>query len=126
MRIVRHFPSRMRRGPGFDFIGSSWLVLLGLPAHLLLFTSLLLMALGINEGGIDEITNGANTNLIAMLLMIYSVWFLLLLRNNIVQTMLKRPITTPIVIILWSISLWVGLILGFVDAILQRRGHDAY
>jgi len=126
VRIVRHFPSPMRRGPGFDFIGSSWLVLLGLPAHLLLLSSLLLIALGINEGGIDEITSGANTNLIAILLVIYSVWFLLLLRNNIVQTMLRRPITTPIVIISWSISLWAGLTLGVFDAILKRRGHDSY
>ncbi len=125
VRIVRHFPSRMRRGPGFDFIGSSWLVLLGLPAHAILMAALFIIATAFTEGGLNEIVNGVNAKAMAILLMIYLTWFLLLLRNNIIQTMLKRPITTPIVIISWSISLWLGLILGIVDAILQRRGHDA-
>ncbi len=126
VRIVRHFPSRMRRGPGFDFIGSSWLVLLGLPAHALLLTALCFLASAFTNGGMNEIFNGENSKVMVTLLLIYSTWFLLLLRNNIIQTMLRKPITTPIVIISWSIALWLGLILGFSDAILQRRGHGEY
>jgi len=101
------------------------LVLLGLPAHAILMAALFIIATAFTEGGLNEIVNGVNAKAMAILLMIYLTWFLLLLRNNIIQTMLKRPITTPIVIISWSISLWLGLILGIVDAILQRRGHDA-
>ena len=124
MRIVRKYSSTVRKGPGFDFIGSSWFVLAMFP---FLFSALFLLArIVFTETRFEYSALGTQ-----LLLIFFGVYLLLglgLMRSFLgrgkISTKIKDAILLPFVLILWSIALWQGILLGIFDALTGSNGHS--
>lgn len=119
LRIVRKYPARARRGPGFDFIGSSWSVLLMSPLLLLSMTGFLMMyILAIPNHGWSSDLFEQKSTLVAITTI--SLDLILVLRVTGKQLPNLKEIWLYHA---WSFALWNGIFLGIVDAILGRNGH---
>ncbi len=132
VRIVRHYPSRQRSGPGFDFIGSAGITLSILPITILMIVSLipLLMELPVEQ----TLQDLWQTQLALGGLMLGVLVELMFWRGplGLITRSIKKDggrsglilaISVRILILRWSIALWQGLILGCIDAIFARKGH---
>ena len=137
VRIVRHHPKRQRTGPGFDFLGSSTMVLCLLPLWLAIFTSGLPFLVGVLRGDIElgrnalERWEGTVLLVSVGLLLVHE---LLLWRGRLgvvnrevlrstKEHRLRSFFGVRWLTFRWSVALWQGLILGCIDALLGRNGH---
>ena len=138
VRIVRKYPKKRRPGTDFDFIGSSTLVLLVAP---LWFTALLTglpflyFYLNAENKSWDEVQTWWQTNVLLVTLAMLLVQELILWRGPlgvvnrtaIFQSRKNRfyvYFALKGLIIQWSLALWKGLMLGCMDALLKKNGHD--
>tara|TARA_B100001540_G_scaffold292761_1_gene291328 strand:- start:3369 stop:4409 length:1041 start_codon:yes stop_codon:yes gene_type:complete len=124
VRIVRNYPAKNRKRPGFDFLGSSWMVLMYAPVLISMLVGLTLLSINFNQGGIDEIKQSAIAFEYPFWLLIpMLIWWPLALRSNLSVALIRKPVGAIIVIMTWSLALWQGIIQGYIDAILKRNGH---
>lgn len=124
VRIVRNYPAKNRKRPGFDFLGSSWMVLMYTPVLISMFFSLTLLAINFNQGGIESIKQSAIAFEYPFWFLIpILIWWPLALRSNLSVALIRKPVGAIIVIMTWSLALWQGIIQGYIDAILRRNGH---
>lgn len=122
VRIVRNYSARNRRGLGFDFIGSSWIILALLPACLSMIAGfVLLLKDGYDFGNMKNefITFGEPVWLLLPIL----IWLILSIRTTLFIAAKKSPLKAPLIFIAWSLALWLGIILGYLDALFGRNGH---
>ena len=113
-RIVRKYPSKYRQGPGFDFIGSSWLILCMIP---LLIMNLSMIA----ATQLYDIELFSSPYVLSFILLI--MWAVLFWRNPIFFVILKKPLSGFVLLVVWSMALWLGIMLGCFDALTKRNGH---
>ncbi|DAC41650.1 MAG TPA: glycosyltransferase [Candidatus Poseidoniales archaeon] len=112
---------RRYKGIRHDFIGSSWIVLWMIP----------LMALG-TVGIVEYINNLLSYDEINLKALYYSLsrevllitiiplfWLIAFMRSHLPK---KKPYAS-LVLISWSLVLWQGILLGYLDALLGRNGH---
>jgi len=137
VRIMRHFPRRKRRGPGFDFLGSSSMVLCLLPLWAAIFFTGIpfLLAFG-TEGlqGQDLQADRWEVSVLGLALVLLFIHELLLWRGplGVVNREVMRTTNASKIMAMfgvrlltlrWSVALWQGLVLGLVDALFKRNGH---
>lgn len=112
---------RRYKGVKHDFIGSSWIVLWMIPL-------LVLGAFGIIEYvnnllSYDEITSNALyyslSREVLLISFIPMFWLFAFIRSHLP----KRKFFAYIVLLSWSLVLWQGILLGYLDALLGRKGH---
>ena len=132
VRIVRHYPSRQRSGPGFDFIGSAGIALSIFPITLLMLLSILPLAMALPfEQSLQELWQ---TQLALGGMMLGILVELMFWRGplGVITRSMKKDggknglilsISVRILILRWSIALWQGLLLGCIDALFGRNGH---
>lgn len=133
LRIVRQFPRRRRKGPGFDFIGSTWLVLTHFPLLILQFAVLPLIIRLFHEGLF--ITPAEQ-----MMAWPEATLFIIGFSASICETAIRmlgpfrsfvnwnplrksKNMKFGLLLYAWSFALWKGLFLGCMDALLGRNGH---
>ena len=137
LRIVRHHPKRRRQGPGFDFLGSSTMVLCLFPIWLgIVFSGipfvwgLVMGDLSINNNALD-VWEGQVLLVSFILLLVHEI-FLWRGRLGVVNREVMRTTSRNKLVAMfgvrrltfrWSVALWQGLLLGCVDALLGRNGH---
>ena len=118
VRIHRRYKILRR---GHDFIGSSWLVLWMMPLLVLLGLGVALYISTLysyQSIKIDSIYLSL-TREVLLLLIAPVYWIVSFVRSDLP----KNGIYSNIVLLLWSISLWQGIILGYLDALLRKNGH---
>ena len=104
-----------------DFIGSSWIVLWMIP----------LVGLGI-VGVAQYVTNLLTyetvnsdslyfslTREILLIMILPLLWMIAFFRSDLP----KKSIYSTMVMVSWSLVLWQGILLGYLDALLGRNGH---
>ena len=136
VRILRHYPRRKRKGPAFDFLGSSTMVVLLFPIWLLIAGFSLPMLLSSAGGIIDTPDSFAlwqtqGILLSGILLMLHEaiLWrgSLGVVNREVINSSTKGKLRVMIGVrwltIRWSIALWQGTLLGCMDAMLGRHGH---
>ncbi len=137
LRIVRHHPKRRRQGPGFDFLGSSTMVLCLFPLWLGILISGVPFALGLLTGDVPVDSSPFDTwegkvLLVSLGLLVIHEVFLWRGRLGVVNREVMRSTPHNKLIAMfgvrwltfrWSVALWQGLLLGCVDALLGRNGH---
>ena len=137
VRIVRHYPRRKRRGPGFDFLGSSSMVLCLLPLWAAIMTTgipfLFAMATeGVNGQHLE--VDRWEVSVLGLAMALLFIHELLLWRGSlgVVNREVMRTTSGSKVMAMfgvrlltlrWSIALWQGLMLGLLDALFKRNGH---
>jgi cellulose synthase/poly-beta-1,6-N-acetylglucosamine synthase-like glycosyltransferase len=137
VRIVRHFPRRKRRGPDFDFLGSSTMVLCLLP----LWFAILLAGVPFlygwatgNLSGLSESTHQWEVQVLAIsgsLLVLHEVLLwrgpLGVVNREVMRSTQGSKLVAMLGVrrltLLWSLALWRGLVLGVLDALFKRNGH---
>jgi cellulose synthase/poly-beta-1,6-N-acetylglucosamine synthase-like glycosyltransferase len=137
VRIVRHFPRKKRRGPGFDFLGSSSMVLCLLPLWLAIIVTGIPFTMAYLTGAITSPMSSLHVwevqvlSFSAVLLLVHE---LLLWRGplGVVNREVMRSTTgskwlamfgVRRLTLRWSMALWHGLLLGLLDALFKRNGH---
>jgi len=137
VRIVRHHPKRQRGGPGFDFLGSSTVVLCMLPMWLAVLILFVPSALGLISGdlalGKAMFQQWEGQALVAsitvLLIQEVLVWRgrLGVVNREVVRSTTGSKLVAMLgvrrMILRWSLALWHGLFLGVLDAVLGRNGH---
>ena len=137
VRIVRHHPKRQRSGPGFDFLGSSTMVLCLLPLWLAILGSGAPFIFGLMSGEFEfgqTAVDHWETRVLFGALFFLLIHELLLWRGRlgvVNREVMRSAPTNKIVAMLgvrrltfrWSLALWHGLLLGLIDALLGRNGH---
>ena len=137
LRIVRKYPRRKRVGPGFDFIGSSTMVLAIAPFWITaLFSGLpFIYNFYLNpEYSWEVAQHWWQTRFLLISLVLLIVHELILWRGplGVVNRGAIRKSPRRILIAIykvrrltfsWSIALWQGIILGISDAIRGKNGH---
>jgi cellulose synthase/poly-beta-1,6-N-acetylglucosamine synthase-like glycosyltransferase len=124
VRIVRKYSSRKRKGPGFDFLGSSWLVLLYAPAIISMGVGLLFFAIIYHQDGMGAVKQSITSfDYPIWLLFPILIWWPLVLRSNLSIALRRRPVGAVLIIMAWSFALWQGIIMGYSDALFKRNGH---
>jgi hypothetical protein len=135
---MRKYPKRRRKGPDLDFIGSSTMVLAVLPLWVIAITSslpFLYLFMTTNERNWNEIETWWQTNVLLVSVSMILIQELILWRGPLGVVNRSALLTSEgnrivvyfglkSLILLWSLSLWRGLILGIVDGVLKRNGHD--
>lgn len=137
LRIVRKYPRRKRVGPGFDFIGSSTMVLAIAPLWITaLITGLpFIYNFYMNPDYTWQLAqNWWQTRFLMFSLLLLLIHELILWRGplGVVNraAIRKSPRRSLIAIFKvrrltfrWSIALWQGLLLGMADALRGKNGH---
>ena len=137
LRIVRHYPKGKRTGPGFDFLGSSAMVLILFPLWLAIFISGLPFLYEINRLGTldwEQISVFWETKVLLGSFILLILHEIILWRGPlgvVNRTVLRSTKGSKIkamfgvrrLTILWSLALWQGLILGCLDAVSGKHGH---
>ena len=138
VRIVRKYPRRRRSGADFDFIGSSTLVLLVAPlwvTALLTGLPFLYFYLNAENNTWEEVQTWWQTNVLLVTFSLLLIQELILWRGPlgvVNRTAISQSKKNTLyvyfalkgLIIQWSLALWKGLMLGCLDAILRKNGHD--
>ena len=133
MRIVRHYPARQRSGPGFDFIGSAGIALSIFPIALLMLLGLIPLLLELPSA--ESVQELWQTQLALGSLMLGVLVELMFWRGplGVITRSMKNDggrggfilaISVRILTLRWSIALWQGLLLGCMDAVFARNGHN--
>lgn len=106
---------------GHDFIGSSWVVLWMTPLLTLLgfamyqYVNILFSYESVNL----ESMYYSLTREVLLIAAAPLYWLLSFLRSDLP----KKGLYSNVVLISWSLALWQGIILGYLDALLRRNGH---
>ena len=106
---------------GHDFIGSSWVVLWMMPLLALLgygaylYFSTLSTYQSVN---LDSVYYSL-TREVLLIAAAPLYWLLSFIRSDLP----KKGIYSNLVLLSWSLALWQGIILGYLDALLRRNGH---
>lgn len=138
VRIMRKYPKRRRNGPELDFIGSSRMVLAVLPLWLVAISSSLpffYLFITTSERNWAEIETWWQTNVLLVSVSMIVIQELILwggplgvVNRSALATSDGNRVLVYFglkgLILQWSMSLWRGLILGVVDGLLKRNGHD--
>jgi hypothetical protein len=138
VRIVRKYPKKRRPGADFDFIGSSTLVLLVVPLWLTALLTgfpFLYFYLNAENNTWEEVQTWWQTNVFLVTLALLLIQELILWRGPlgvVNRTAIFQSKKNSLyvyfalkgLIIQWSLALWKGLILGCMDALLKKNGHD--
>ena len=123
LRIIRKHPHSSRQGPGFDFIGRSWYVL-GL-APLLTLVLIQLMRIIATDVTFDISATGSR--LMVLFLVVYLILGSKLssayLGRGSFMTRIGDMLVIPVILVLWSIALWKGMVTGALDALMKKHGH---
>jgi cellulose synthase/poly-beta-1,6-N-acetylglucosamine synthase-like glycosyltransferase len=137
VRIVRHHPKRRRTGPGFDFLGSSTMVLSVLPLWLgVLFTSLpfLFGAITGQQQSFEDVSSTWQGQILigSLTLLLFHEFILWRGPLGVVNRTVMRTTEGNALVAMfgvryltlrWSIALWHGLFLGVLDALRGVNGH---
>ena len=137
VRIVRHFPRRKRQGPGFDFLGSSTMVLCLLPLWLATLVGGLPFAAGLLSGDLvwdaTLMTHWEVRTLSVSLMLLFVhelfLWWgpLGVVNREVIRTTRRGKLMAMFGVrwltLRWSLALWQGFLLGVVDAVRKRNGH---
>lgn len=136
VRILRHHPRRKRKGPAFDFLGSSTMVLLLLPIWLLIagfslpFASSLLGSVANTPVILDEWSiQGLFLSAVLLVVQEAILWrgSLGVVNRVVINSSTKGKLSIMIGVrwltFRWSLALWQGTLLGCMDALLGRHGH---
>ena len=104
-----------------DFIGSSWIVLWMIP---LLGLGIVGVALYVTNLLKYETVNSESlyyslTREILLIMILPLIWIISFFRSDLP----KKSIYLTMVMIPWSLVLWQGILLGYLDALLRRNGH---
>ena len=106
---------------GHDFIGSSWVVLWMMPLLALLgygaylYFNTLSTYQSVN---LDSVYYSL-TREVLLIAAAPLYWLLSFIRSDLP----KKGIYSNLVLLSWSLALWQGIILGYLDALLRRNGH---
>ena len=106
---------------GHDFIGSSWIVLWMMPLMALfgfgayLYYSTLSTYQSVNYDSVYY----SLTREVLLIAAAPLYWLLSFIRSDLP----KKGIYSYLVLLSWSLALWQGIILGYLDALLRRNGH---
>ena len=136
-RIVRKYPRKKRLGPGFDFIGSSTIVLAVLPLWVCLLVSVIPFTFYFiitDDKSIENIRTWWQTNMLFISLAIILIQEIIfvrgplgaVIRGSVSNSGKNRVIVyfgLKVLTIQWSLALWKGPILGLFDMLLGRNGH---
>ena len=112
---------RRYKGIKHDFIGSSWIVLWMVPLIGLgsLGVSLYIgNLLAYDEINLDSVYYSLSREVLLISLLPF-LWLSSFFRSHLP----KNGIKPLFVLISWSLTLWVGILLGYFDALLRRKGH---
>lgn len=137
VRIVRHFPRRKRRGPGFDFLGSSSMVLCLFPLWLATFIGGFPFLFGLLSGDLSpdsSLVERWEVQVLSVSLGFLAVHELLLwwgslgvVNREVMRATQTRKLRAMLGVrwltLRWSVALWHGLLLGVLDALFKRNGH---
>ncbi len=119
VRIVRKYPAKARRGPGFDFIGSSWSVLLMSPLFLLSIIGFLLAyTLALPNHGWSSNLFEQKSTLVGLITLSLDLILVLRVSRKRIPNFKELWLFHA-----WSLALWQGVFLGMADAITGRNGH---
>ncbi len=112
---------RRYKGVKHDFIGSSWIVLWMIPLVALgSFGIALYVHNLLNFENLDlESFYLALTKEVILICILPLFWLSAYLRSHLPK---RRP-KGIFILIAWSIALWHGILLGYLDALLRRNGH---
>ena len=112
---------RRYKGVRHDFIGSSWMVLWMIPLMALGSYGAYLYSLNLtNYSSIDlESLYYSLTREVLLIMFLPLFWLVSIIRSHLP----KRSLKALIVLFTWSIYLWQGILLGYLDALLRRNGH---
>ena len=112
---------RRYKGVKHDFIGSSWIVLWMIPLLALGFFGIKLY--------VDNLLDFKNLDLdsfyyslsreVLLIMLLPLIWLISFFRSHLPK---NRP-AALLILIAWSAVLWLGIILGYCDALLRRKGH---
>ena len=112
---------RRYKGVKHDFIGSSWIVLWMIP--LLVLGTFGIIEYVNNLLSYDEITSNALyyslSREVLLISFIPMFWLFAFIRSHLP----KRKFFGYIILLSWSLVLWQGILLGYLDALLGRKGH---
>lgn len=112
---------RRYKGVRHDFIGSSWIVLWMIP---LMFLGSFGVYLYVNNLlSYDEISADALYYSLSREVLLIQILPLFWLMSFIRSHLPKRGISAIFVLMSWSLVLWQGILLGYCDALLRRKGH---
>ena len=138
VRIIRKYPKRRRPGPDFDFIGSSTMVLIVAPLWITAFVMVLPFLYLISQTssvGKEEYLSWWQTKILLVSFLSTIIQELILWRGPlgvVNRTAILHSnknrfyvyLAQKFLILQWSVALWKGLFLGFVDALTKKNGHD--
>lgn len=112
---------RRYKGVRHDFIGSSWIVLWMIP---LMFLGSFGAYLYVNNLlSYDEVNADALYYSLSREVLLIQILPLFWLISFIRCHLPKRGISAIFVLMSWSLVLWQGILLGYCDALLRRKGH---
>ena len=112
---------RRYKGVRHDFIGSSWIVLWMIP---LMFLGSFGAHLYVNNLlSYDEVNADALYYSLSREVLLIQILPLFWLMSFIRSHLPKRGISAIFVLMSWSLVLWQGILLGYCDALLRRKGH---
>ena len=106
---------------GHDFIGSSWVVLWMAPLLTLLAIAIYLYASTLS--GYQSFSMKSLYYSLTREVLLISVAPLFWLFSFIRSDLPKKGVYSNLVLLLWSLALWQGIVLGYIDALLRRNGH---
>ena len=112
---------RRYKNTKFDFIGSSWLVLAYSPCLFSALVGLFCLTESYEGGSIVEYLKSIREPYLLFIPLL--VWWILAFRSNL-KTVVINTRFTMLVILTWSLAIWNGIILGYIDAIFGRKGHS--
>ena len=106
---------------GHDFIGSSWVVLWMTPLLTLLGFAIYqyVNTLSTFDSVNLESLYYSMTREVLLISAAPIYWLLSFMRSDLP----KKGIYSNLVLLSWSLALWQGIILGYLDALLRRNGH---
>lgn len=137
VRIVRHHPKRRRQGPGFDFLGSSTMILCLFPLWMAFMVSVLPFLAGLYSGNMTMDRSALEhwegqvllVSIVALLVHELLLWRgrLGVVNREVMRSTHHGKFIAMLGVrrltFLWSLALWQGLLLGCLDALLGRNGH---
>ena len=112
---------RRYKGVKHDFIGSSWIVLWMVPLMVLGLAGISLYVRNILDYETLELETFylAMTKEVLLICLMPMFWLSSYLRSHLP----KRGFNAVLVLTTWSLVLWQGILLGYLDALLRRNGH---
>ena len=137
VRIMRHHPKRQRHGPGFDFLGSSTMILCLFPLWMAFMISGIPFLFGLLSGNLEADTTAFDhwegwvfvVSISALLVHELLLWRgrLGVVNREVMRSTHQNKVMAMLGVrrltFRWSMALWHGLVLGCLDALFGRNGH---